>query len=120
MILLLALLMYLLVGPTRNGRAFIEKWSNNPSGCIPMPDNHTLNGHLPKVTPWYDCGLYKPVRDGWYDVLYAGEKEIQSAIYRRWWSKEHSEWFFSDAEISVSMFGLLPDDKWRGLTRPVK
>ena len=62
----------------------------------------------PTVTRWYRCSI-KPVRAGWYEARWYGEKMDGCRRYwnGRQWTAGGNFW---------TTFGLYFGDEWRGLT----
>lgn len=67
-----------------------------------------------ELTPWFPVSM-KPVRDGYYEVLYRGESEVDERDKRLW---RAGEWWAAD-EKSIALFGV-SGDQWRGLAKEPK
>jgi len=68
-----------------------------------------------EVTPWFDALAFRPYRDGWYEIRYAGS---YSSVMRR--EFRNGNWMYStpDGAEHVGSLGQMFGDQWRGLTKP--
>lgn len=62
-----------------------------------------------KLTPWFCAVTQPPVRPGWYDVRYAGNRREHPA--RFWWTGQS----WRDAPRGQWPFFGMEGDLWRGL-----
>ena len=68
------------------------------------------------LTQWFDASEQIPVRNGWYDVQYAGSP----SIYRQYWDNVRWLTQITTNKFQTSTMGTWFGDQWRGLRKPAK
>lgn len=69
-----------------------------------------------KLTPWFIANKQPPLRNGWYDILWAGSETPWSK--RLYWNGKN--WLIRPDATVESNFATWNGDKWRGLAKPQK